>query len=74
MGIILSALSLAQGRLLCCLVHFSNFVRERKLPYHARRRRGSPQGGDAQMTSALGGGEGVSQFLTKGREVAWIWY
>ena len=30
--------------------------------------------GDAQMTSALGGGEGVSQFLTKGREVAWIWY
>ena len=28
--------------------------------------------GDAQMTSALGGGEGVSQFLTKGREVAWF--
>ena len=26
--------------------------------------------GDAQITSALGGGEGVSQFLTKGSEVA----
>ena len=26
------------------------------------------------MTSALRGGEGVGQFLTKGKEVAWIWY
>ena len=29
---------------------------------------------DVHMTSALTRGEGVSQFLTKGREVAWIWY
>ena len=29
---------------------------------------------DVQMTSALRGKEGVGQFLTKGREVAWIWY
>ena len=29
--------------------------------------------GHAHVTSALRG-EGVSQFLTKGREVAWIWY
>ena len=30
--------------------------------------------GHAHMTSALRGREGVGQFLTKGREVAWIWY
>ena len=29
-----------------------------------------PIRGDVHMTSALTGGEGVSQFLTKGREVA----
>ena len=33
-----------------------------------------PIRGDVQMTSALRGREGVSQILTKGREVAWIWY
>ena len=29
--------------------------------------------GHVHMTSALRGREGVAQFLTKGREVAWIW-
>ena len=31
-------------------------------------------GGMHYMTSALRGREGVGQFLTEGREVAWIWY
>ena len=30
--------------------------------------------GHSQMTSVVRGREGVSQILTKGREVAWIWY
>ena len=29
---------------------------------------------DVHMTSALRGREGVDQFLTKEREVVWIWY
>ena len=29
--------------------------------------------GHSQMTSVERGREGVGQFLTKGREVAWIW-
>ena len=30
--------------------------------------------GHVHMTSALRGREGITQFLTKEREVAWIWY
>ena len=30
--------------------------------------------GHIHMTSALRGREGVGKFLTKEREVAWIWY
>ena len=36
--------------------------------------RGNPFRGHSQMTSVERGREGVGLFLTRGREVAWIWY
>ena len=40
--------------------------------FHRQRGCSAPEGGHVHMTSALPG-EGVSQYLTQGREVVWIW-